>query len=63
MVYLYIQMVKVVASGGEVKEAAIGHQRTSLDLQLLDQDYQTNLGGSNLGGLTKANLEDQILEV
>ena len=27
----------MVASGGEVKKAAIGDQGTSLDLQLLDQ--------------------------
>ena len=35
--HLDIKVVEVVASGGEVKETAIGHQGTSLDLQLLDQ--------------------------
>ena len=40
--HLDIQVVEVVASGSEVKESAIGHQRTCLDLQLLDQTGLSN---------------------
>ena len=45
--HLDIQVVEVVASGGEVKEATIGHQRTRLDLQLLDQSGLSNKSWRN----------------
>ena len=52
-----------MASRGEVQEAAVGHQGTRLDLQLLDQDCVKQIlededSQGNLGGLSKANLEE-----